>query len=228
MGAAVKEYGVMFTAPNVRLIRQGLKVQTRRPLYVPTKHIRSARMDTRYPPDYGAGEFPNLPPGQAWTLSRWIDAQAGDRMWVRETWAAHWMYNDVPPREARSSHPNDNHWYAADPDGSPGTHGCPASGRGKWRPPMFMPRWACRQVLDITKDARVERLSAITNRDAIAEGAQMWDMYLDRPVEPDKRTYGGSFVLGYKRIWQGLYAGGPMDWDRNPWVVVIDFRPVTE
>lgn len=94
----------------------------------------------------------------------------GDRLWVRETWAAHWMYNDVAPRDARSGHADDNYWFRADPDGTAGTHGCPADGRiGKWRPSIFMPRWASRIDMEVTA-VRVERVQEITPEDAIAEG----------------------------------------------------------
>ena len=75
---------------------------------------------------------------------------------------------------------------------------------GKWRPGMFQPRWASRLLL-IVRDARIERLHEITERGALAEGAEsleefrlMWD------------------EINGKRIGAG--------WACNPPVEVIRFR----
>ena len=78
---------------------------------------------------------------------------------MKETWAAHFLYDYVPPRECKSRHPDNNYWYRADPDGTVGSQGCPAPGRiGKWRPSIVMPKWASRPLRLEIIEVRVEIL----------------------------------------------------------------------
>lgn len=72
--------------------------------------------------------------------------EAGDELWVRETWA---------------SDDNKTAWYRA--DGETYNAGLP------WRSPVTMPRWASRLTLELV-GVRVERLQCITEADAIASG----------------------------------------------------------
>jgi hypothetical protein len=75
-----------------------------------------------------------------------------------------------------------------------------------------MPRWASRLTLHV-EAVRVERLQAISEADAMAEGAT--------PIllPPD----GGSspHVEGFRARWNTLH--GPDAWDENPEVVVLTF-----
>ncbi|QDS15746.1 hypothetical protein [Xanthomonas arboricola] len=93
-----------------------------------------------------------------------------------------------------------------------------------WNPSVHMPRWACRLVLEIT-DVRVDRLQAISDADATAEGIIEYDMG-DRPAMygtgyPDSDPNADSSPRGaFQKLWQS--TGG--DWDANPWVWVISFR----
>lgn len=136
--------------------------------------------------------------------------RTGDRLWVRETWAAHGMYDDLPPSKARSERADlqasDNRWFRADGVCAPSQRGLPPGGmRGKWRPSILMPRWASRLTLEITS-VRVERLQNISEEDAKAEGCEWL----------------GTWRNGYRILWESLY--GPGSWDSNPWVWVIAFK----
>jgi hypothetical protein len=75
-----------------------------------------------------------------------------------------------------------------------------------------MPRWACRDVLEIV-NIRVERVRDISEADAKAEG-----------VEPDHET--GGYIDSYMCLWDKLNHSRGYGWDVNPWVWVIDFKAV--
>jgi hypothetical protein len=146
----------------------------------------------------------------------------GQRLWVRETWAAHWMYDDVPPREARSTHPDDSYFYLA--DGPPGgykeadllPHNC-----GKWRSPLYMPRGASRITLEVT-GVRVERVREISEKDVRAEGVEQsmidhWRQWL-HPNDCAGHAFG--------QVWDSINAKRGFGWESNPWVFVIEFKKI--
>jgi hypothetical protein len=81
--------------------------------------------------------------------------------------------------------------------------------RIRWRPSIFLPRWASRLELEVT-DARVERLHDITEEDAMAEG-----------VKPSNAGYIGGFALKWLEIY------GFETWEANPMVWRIAFRVVS-
>lgn len=71
-----------------------------------------------------------------------------------------------------------------------------------WRPPIYMPHAACRLVL-VLESLRVERLQAISEEDAIAEGHE-------------NRA---AFAVGWD-----VLNGKRAPWSDNPWVWVLGFR----
>jgi hypothetical protein len=84
-----------------------------------------------------------------------------------------------------------------------------------------MPRWASRILLEIVS-VRVERLQAIGEADARAEGV----------TTEDRHTIGycaGEFlppsIRAYRDLWESINGAG--SWDANPWVWVIEFKRVT-
>ncbi|WHL17675.1 hypothetical protein [Stenotrophomonas acidaminiphila] len=88
----------------------------------------------------------------------------------------------------------------------------------KWRPSIHMPREACRLVLEIT-GVRVERLQAISDSDALAEGIEELNgRYSHNGGSCKCRTPASSF----HELWTS--TGG--DWDSNPWVWVIEFKRI--
>jgi hypothetical protein len=88
---------------------------------------------------------------------------------------------------------------------------------GKWRGPLFMPRWASRIELEIVS-VRVERLQAISNEDAVAEGVHNGS---DHPVcLADCLTA----YARYRNLWESINGKG--SWALNPWVWVVEFNRV--
>jgi hypothetical protein len=90
----------------------------------------------------------------------------GDRIWVREAFRVHSLATNVATLAYKASERNS--WTEQ-------THRVPLAVCNKpatpekWTPSLHMPRWASRILLEIT-DVRVERLNAISEEDARAEG----------------------------------------------------------
>ena len=229
----MKERPILFSGPMVRAILKGRKTQTRRivklhPASQGWRFIECA-FNCEDLAHYHAGfagnaEFKgsivcvNCPYGKPPDP---IFKNPGDRLWVRETFcieSSREVSYDPPHSDGRPiRHHNDQHWgpwweqphyRATDPapelDVGTGEPGC------RWRPSIFMPRWASRITLEIT-GVRVERLQQISDADALAEGCSAADM-----------RSGDSWASVYARLWGSIH--GPGSWDANPWVWVVEFR----
>ena len=142
--------------------------------------------------------------------------QVGDRLWVREAWRTSKVADELKPSNlAGGGH--SPIWHEAQDDVP-----CHPSDFGKLRPSMFMPRWASRITLEITR-VRVERLQDITEADARAEGcAPAWlDAYDHTTVHAHAQP---TYKRGYARLWGEI--NGDVSWDANPWVWVLSFTVV--
>ena len=181
----MKERPILFSGPMANAIRDGRKTQTRRKVKFPLKDPLTG-CDV-------AGREVN-------SLIRQGDSpcpygQPGDRLWVRETWAPH---ADMP----RSA------IYRCDRGGDYQDNVTP---NFRWRPSIFMPRWASRILLEITA-VRVERLQDISNEDALAEGVDLSGGLRMRTM---------PWAL-YRELWESINGDG--SWEANPWVWVIEFK----
>lgn len=101
-----------------------------------------------------------------------------------------------------------------------------------WRPSIHMPREAARLFLMVTR-VRVERLQAITEDDAEAEGAEK--MYPHTDPETGKTAFllhqNGSFRTGFSQIWDNTIKSADRatcGWEANPWVWVIEFERISK
>lgn len=149
----------------------------------------------------------------------------GDRLWVRETWAAERGYNNLAPRDIEGQYAsieNVDLWWRADHASDRRLDAKP----GKWRPSIFMPRWASRITLEIT-DIRIERVQDISEADAIVEGVSDARMFLpgEFEVEPAQKKTGLSLpVWRFMHLWNSINGKRGYDWPSNPWVWIIEFK----
>lgn len=202
---------IIFSAPMVRALLAGTKVQTR--LVVkpqPESHQHTAH-------HIGDGDWQfvsdiNQLSDSVSTL-RCPYGQPGDRLWVREAFA-------VQPDLWHASHGPQPLHYLAD-----------VSDRRQiedytGKPSIHMPRWASRITLEVT-GVRVERLQDISEGDCIAEGcAQNHNGYfLGGPHAVSGLKQMATAKKAYCDLWKSIK--GPGSWDANPWVWVVEFKRVT-
>lgn len=200
----VKERPILMSGPMVRAILDGRKTQTRRVVKPQPTFVNAEAL-------YVIQEFPDEP-------HREIDCpygKVGDRLWVKETFCTPFTIGAPGQGQKirfRASHVEDGFTY-------------------KWRPSIFMPRWASRITLEIVS-VRVERLQHISEEDAIAEGVEPL-----RKLAPQMPHHWKSYRLSgdgtfceatawdsYRTLWESINGNG--SWAANPWVWVVEFKRV--
>ena len=230
------ERGMIFNGEMVRAILDGRKTQTRRP--IKWKQTRFTEIGERE----DGSKWPWSEDAEH-TCDFWHPCPfgaVGDRIWVRETWGvvSHAFSDDglmidwVPDRPATAIHemPFGNGYYsgyaiyAADGDFTWGDDDGYEDGRSCWKPSIHMPRAASRILLEIT-NVRVERLNAISEEDARAEG--IIDGGCLNCGEPEPCGCANpepDATDAFAYLWQSIY--GQDNWNANPWVWVIEFKRV--
>jgi hypothetical protein len=180
----MKKRPIIFNSEMVRVILDGRKTQTRRPINI-KKLLHLHAYESR---QLFIEEF--CPFGEV-----------GDRLWVRETWACVGAEH-VKPSDIVQGYSVE---YKADD--------IKTNWRVEWwRPSIHMPRWASRITLEIT-DVKVEKLWDISYEDMIAEGLSrrgtdelcrleffgIWDgIYHKKGYGSDKNPW--VWVLAFKRL----------------------------
>lgn len=226
---------IIFSAPMIKALVAGRKWQTRRLIQQPMQHhwrafpsytVTPVVLDTtkgkcvRWRHSFSEAEAADheLEPFVSLRFS------VGDRLWVKETFlpdppADHdawgeegiatyesWSgtggaLSDIPKALRKPKHV----LYRAT---------WKTQHEWRWRPSLFMPRWASRITLAVT-DVRVQRLQDINEDDAQAEGVV--------PVagQPDPP---GAHRVAYRELWDILHSKPDRRWADNPWVVACRFR----
>jgi hypothetical protein len=218
-----KERPILFKGEMVRAILDGSKTQTRRVI----KRQKDMEFDVN-DPAYGPYwlSYATEADGEDAKV-RCPFGEPGQLLWVRETFcieSSMEVVHDPPHTDGRPiRHHQDDEWgpwweqphyRATDP--TPKLDIGTDEPGSRWRPSIFMPRWASRILLEITA-VKVERLQSISEADARAEGTQ----------EPSLMpTIGACWSErdAYARLWESI--NGPGSWAANPWVWVVEFRRV--
>lgn len=236
---SVKQRSIAFTGAEALATLRGEKTQARRAIALPHNNpLGEWEATTIGGPDGGrtaSGETVPLQ-GSIWH-TRTGDSlicpfgQPGDRLWVREAFRFTAEFNgDSPARVAERcldvgyTVPWAPIRYEADAATRDwkyvGTPPVPDTA-GRLRQARHMPIWASRLSLVII-GVRVERLQAVSESDARAEGyVPAW---LDVNGK-DVNAYGKpTYRQGFARLWRDTY--GDHSWDPNPWVWVIEFRKI--
>ncbi len=192
----MKETGIIMSGNHPKLVLDGRKTQTRRVIKITPddwelKRINHGAVVLFWPTD--------IETDGVYKLIKCPYGQVGDRLWVREThkliatedgWVALYKADDTT---RLCNCVVDSHY-----DGYYNVR------LNRWRPSIFMPRWASRITLEIT-DIRVERLLDMSLADVKAEG------FVDDHVDE------------FENLWDSLNAKRGYGWSSNPWVWVISF-----
>ncbi|EPW2962404.1 hypothetical protein [Klebsiella pneumoniae] len=233
----ITERGMIFNAEMVRSLLSGRKTQTRRIIKPQPEATLSGSLSGKWLSRPLNGLL--LPKIEDIAIHCPFGA-VGDRIWVRETWGvvSHELDEDgriqpwTPDRPATVIHemPFGNGYYsghaiyAADGDFTWGDDDGYEDGRSCWKPSIHMPRAASRILLEIT-NVRVERLNAISEEDARAEG--IIDGGCLNCGEPEPCGCANpepDATDAFAYLWQSIY--GQENWNANPWVWVIYFERI--
>lgn len=260
---------ILFSAPMVRALLEGRKTQTRRIL----GNLDVFRLpDGSEAPvsclQVDGEALPRVSIGRVLTGKK-LKAAVGDRLWVREAWKpGAWRDDGRIAIDYRASPEMTNTPWCSLPNtidwpnlhrlwtdellaggfrpNSNGFHHWEAGQSPlKWRPSIFMPRWASRITLEVA-DVRVQRLQDISEADAIAEGiycstlgaerdmlddADGWaEMPDDTPIyfpsdDEDDHLYTSS-QMAFHELWDRINDDRGYGSRKNPWVSAYTFHVI--
>ncbi|HHZ3197461.1 TPA: morphogenetic protein [Klebsiella pneumoniae] len=221
----ITERGMIFNAEMVRALLSGRKTQTRRIIKPQPEATLSGSLSGKWLSRPLNGLL--LPKIEDIAIHCSFGV-VGDRIWVRETFQGPLFDYDLMDSYCNDPTPFEKPEfcvYKADGVPAPEFYDADDELHCCWRPSIHMPRWASRILLEIT-GVRVERLNAINEHDAQAEGVAklregFWKHYQPGWTQ-HQLSARGSFVT----LWKSIY--GDESWNSNPWVWVIEFKRIEE
>lgn len=199
---------VLFSAPMVRALLEGRKTQTRR--IIKPQPVQNEAGLWVHPPEWTeravkkwGGACQTDEEGLKLHLTmKGLPYAPGDRLWVKEAWTDHGFADGEAVYRATAF---EDTGYTLE-----------EIAELRWRPSIYMPRWASRLTLTVT-DVRVQRLQEISEADARAEGAPVWWRSLPEEKRAPTTTATGMF----RDLWNSLR--GPDAWAANSWVCALTF-----
>lgn len=197
----MKERPILFSSPMVRAILEGTKTQTRR-VVKPQPVEGVYKGDGTTPTFTWKDRISTFHPIWPEVMAQFSPyGKPGDRLWVRETWMPR-MDGNIELRHGEAIYKaslGDVEMFRP----------------RRWRPSIFMPRWASRITLELT-GVRVERLNSMSGYDALREGVTLPAMQ-NGPADP---------TVEFMDLWDSINARRGYSWVTNPWVWVLKFRRV--
>lgn len=231
----MKERPILFSAPMVRALLDGSKTQTRRivkpqPVELPDFNRGGLSINV------GGAKYQTFSPEMY--RHRCPYGQAGDLLWVRETWrhtassldearaitedimsgsAVDWRADYVERLIKTGEFTREDAEVSSDFE--------------TWKPSIHMPRWASRILLEIVR-VRVELLQGISEEDALTEGIESltygglttFRNYALTDDEAEVSPMLESTIESYRTLWESINGAG--SWNANPWVLVVEFKVI--
>ena len=215
----MSEKPIIFSTPMVKAILEGRKTQTRRVIEPQPRYQLKEYKDSKWH-EYSDEPLADPRTGSPWGRSYHNKYQAGDTLWVRETWSYGCEIDKslcVDCGECDGT--LGKFMYKA--NNEQGKLSLEGQREIKWRSPIYMPRAAARIFLEAVS-VRVEQLRQISCEDKIAEGFNS----CSRAYPCD--SLGICNNNCFMKAWDSLNAKRGYLWDSNPWVWVIEFRRTQE
>lgn len=216
----MKDRPILFNGEMVRAILEGRKTQTRRIVKPRPKYLGFFGQPTwKWCPRKGISvQSPNALSLASQMLSHHNPYRNVFKLWVRETWGMGAQFDSCKPSSILDEMKLGKHpevTYRAD-NSSLDFH--------RWRPSIFMPRWASRITLEVTS-VGVERVQDISERDILAEGITTGHPHdqFEKPVDPRRRD-SQLRLANFKALWDAINAKRGYSWEQNPWVWVVEFK----
>lgn len=239
-----KERPILFSGEMVRAILDGRKTVTRRVVKPQPPNIAQSFLtaaDNSGDVKFFKGVVAHH---VGLALTGWIKCpygRPGDILYVKETWKpGAWREDGRVAIDYRASPEATNTPWLEIPEGSgkqfdelwlgwtdellaagslPDDEGFhhwePGESPLKWRPSIFMPRWASRLTLRVTA-VKVERVQDITEEDAKAEGVE------NIPIGTATWSNRQSFSI----LWDSINVKRGYSWESNPFVWCVSFELV--
>jgi len=255
----MKERPIPFSGPMVRAIMEGCKTQTRRVVKWPNLAMCSHVDRVVTAPYYNHGRKGEFVPlngqGGIAIFERSVPCPygvPGDRLYCREKWKYVGFTEDGEPfieyaadgkvrmckvSEDWSDRVSDIWAKLSEPANFKIDE---RAADRKWRPSLFMPRWASRITLEVVS-VRVERLQEISEEDAKSEGIYSRVIKVSPPIHVETRYVSPGVRMtnymgerdteapahrtakhAFECLWESINGYG--SWFDNPLVWVVEFK----
>ena len=139
----------------------------------------------------------------------------GDLLWVKEKWRVSREMDNAKPSEFSG-------WSVNYKDGRVCKAGFADTDWGRWRSPLFMPKWAARTWLEITR-IRVKKVQDISPADSVREGVM--GCTVDDIAKAGFPSGSAAIPIhAFRLLWDSINAKRGFSWETNPFVWVIEFK----